>query len=109
MLSFPACQQDLPVAGFRWIGHAVCVLSRLVFALPQDHDMPSRPPARRRFSAVCLLCVGLIASASAPLHAESSNSLLSVSEDGRLLATVNRDNGTVSIVALARRQVLREI
>ena len=71
--------------------------------------MPSRPPARRRFSAVCLLCVGLIASASAPLHAESSNSLLSVSEDGRLLATVNRDNGTVSIVDLASRKVLREI
>jgi YVTN family beta-propeller protein len=38
-----------------------------------------------------------------------SNSLLALSRDGRRLAAVNRDNGTVSIVDVAGRTVLREI
>jgi len=41
--------------------------------------------------------------------AASSNSMLAVSADGTLLATVNRDNGSVSIVDLTSRKVLREI
>ncbi len=41
--------------------------------------------------------------------AASSNSMLAVSVDGRFLAAANRDNGTVSIVDLAERKVLREI
>lgn len=45
---------------------------------------------------------------AAPVWA-SSNSMLAVSADGKLLATANRDNGTISIVDLATRQVLRAV
>ncbi len=38
-----------------------------------------------------------------------SNSMLAVSADGKRLASANRDNGTISIVDLATRAVLREI
>jgi len=44
-----------------------------------------------------------------PVEAGTSNSLLDISADGKLLATVNRDNGTVSLVDLATNTVLREI
>ena len=44
-----------------------------------------------------------------PAHAGSSNSLIDIAVDGTLLATANRDNGTVSIVDLAAGKVLREI
>ena len=46
---------------------------------------------------------------SAPLLAGSSNSLLDVSADGRLIACSNRDNGTVSVIDRETRQVLREL
>jgi YVTN family beta-propeller protein len=39
----------------------------------------------------------------------ASNSLLDISGDGRLLAAVNRDNGSVSIVDLKASKVLHEI
>lgn len=42
-------------------------------------------------------------------RAGSSNSLLDISHDGRLLAAANRDNGTVSIVDLAAAKVLHEV
>lgn len=41
--------------------------------------------------------------------ASAGNSMLAVSADGKLLATANRDNGSVSIVDLAARKTLREI
>ncbi|MHC4879158.1 MAG: beta-propeller fold lactonase family protein [Planctomycetota bacterium] len=41
--------------------------------------------------------------------AGSSNSLMDISRDGRLLACSNRDSGTVTIVSLPDHQVLREV
>ena len=42
-------------------------------------------------------------------HAGSSNSLMDISTDGKLLACSNRDSGSVSIIDLATRQTVREI
>jgi YVTN family beta-propeller protein len=57
----------------------------------------------------CLLFAGAwLAASGGTLHA-GSNSMLALSADGRLLATANRDNGTVSVIDLATRTVLREI
>jgi YVTN family beta-propeller protein len=47
--------------------------------------------------------------ASSSLHAGTSNSLLDVSPDGKLLLAANRDNGTVTVIDTNTRQVLREI
>lgn len=59
---------------------------------------------------LCVSAVNVFIFCLAPVaHAGSSNSMLAVSEDGKLLATANRDNGSVSIVDLAARKVLREI
>ncbi|MGE5194011.1 MAG: beta-propeller fold lactonase family protein [Deltaproteobacteria bacterium] len=55
------------------------------------------------------LAAGLLIAAASAVQAGSSNSLIDVSADGALLATANRDNGTVSIVDLAANKVLREI
>lgn len=44
-----------------------------------------------------------------PVFAGRSNSLLDISQDGKLLACSNRDSGSVTIVDLATHQVLREI
>src|SRR5262245_30522998 len=41
--------------------------------------------------------------------AGGSNSLIDVSADGTLLATANRDNGTVSIIEIASGNLLREV
>lgn len=43
------------------------------------------------------------------LQAGSSNSLMDISADGRLLACSNRDSGTVTIIDLQEHQKLREI
>jgi YVTN family beta-propeller protein len=43
------------------------------------------------------------------LQAGSSNSLIDISADGALLATANRDNGSVSVVDLQTNKVLHEI
>ncbi|QDU45305.1 Lactonase, 7-bladed beta-propeller [Symmachiella dynata] len=60
----------------------------------------------RRFAFVFVL-LGL----TAPLDAlaGTSNSLMDISADGRLLACSNRDNGTVSLVDLQSNAVIREI
>ena len=55
-----------------------------------------------------LACTIVIVAGGA-VHAGSSNSLLDISSDGLLLASANRDNGSVSIVDLASARVLREI
>lgn len=47
--------------------------------------------------------------AGSALQAGSSNSLVDLSADGALLATANRDNGTVSIVDLATSKVVHEV
>lgn len=56
---------------------------------------------------VLLMISWMLASPTA--RAESSNSHLAVSADGRWLAVVNRDNGSVSLVDLPSRKVLREV
>ena len=53
-----------------------------------------------------LVCLLLIISQA---DAGTSNSLLDVSADGRLLACSNRDSGTVTIVDLAKLEKLREV
>lgn len=52
---------------------------------------------------------GVTLAQSVVAWAGGSNSLIDVSTDGTLLATANRDNGTVSIVDVASGKVLREI
>ncbi len=49
-----------------------------------------------------LFCLGEV-------QAGSSNSLMDISTDGKLLACSNRDSGSVSIVDLATRKTVREI
>src|SRR5580692_2090751 len=51
----------------------------------------------------------LIAYTASSVHAGTSNSLLDVSPDGKLLLAANRDNGTVTVVDTQTRKVLREI
>ncbi|MBI3864619.1 MAG: PQQ-binding-like beta-propeller repeat protein [Planctomycetia bacterium] len=57
----------------------------------------------------CIVGVIFTLAALARAHAGGSNSLLDVSSDGTLLATANRDNGTVSIVEIASGKLLREV
>ncbi len=45
---------------------------------------------------------------ASPLLAGSSNSLLDVAPDGKLLAVANTDNGTVSVIDLTLRKMLHE-
>ena len=59
---------------------------------------------RRLLTFVCLTLVVV-----GQAVAGSSNSLLDVSADGRLLACSNRDSGTVTIVDLEKFEKLREI
>jgi YVTN family beta-propeller protein len=54
---------------------------------------------------VAVLCLGI----SSPAVSGSSNSLMDLSDDGKLLACSNRDNGTVTIVDLSTRKKLHEI
>ena len=54
---------------------------------------------------VGLLCCTVAATA----WAGSSNSLMDISDDGKLLACTNRDSGTVTIVDLATNSKLREV
>jgi len=56
-----------------------------------------------------ILFVGALLLTAAGLHAGNSNSLIDISADGSLLATANRDNGSVSIVDLATNKVAHEI
>jgi YVTN family beta-propeller protein len=50
-----------------------------------------------------------LAVSAAPAIAGSSNSLMDISADGKLLACSNRDSGTVTLVDLAARKKLREV
>ncbi|MGQ0637425.1 MAG: beta-propeller fold lactonase family protein [Planctomycetaceae bacterium] len=56
-----------------------------------------------------MLLLLTLCSSGGPAVAGSSNSLLDISADGKLLATANHDNGTVSIVDLASATVLHEV
>jgi YVTN family beta-propeller protein len=56
-----------------------------------------------------ILLGAVMQTAAVAVHAGSSNSLIDISTDGALLATANRDNGTVSVVDLAAGKVLHEI
>jgi YVTN family beta-propeller protein len=58
-------------------------------------------------SRLCLLIAGLLA--VWPARAGSRSGMLDVSRDGTLLVSANRDNGSITAVDLASRQVLREI
>lgn len=51
----------------------------------------------------------IVLSGSVFACAGASNSLLDVSPDGKRILTANSDNGTVSVVDVAQRKVLREI
>jgi YVTN family beta-propeller protein len=53
--------------------------------------------------------VALLPFVTVVAFAGTSNSLLDVSSDGKLLLAANRDNGTVTVVDTAARKVLREI
>lgn len=53
--------------------------------------------------------LALLASLPAPLVGGTSNSLMDISADGKLLACSNRDSGTVTIVDLASHTKLREV
>jgi YVTN family beta-propeller protein len=55
------------------------------------------------------LFLGALGFSAPALYAGTSNSLLDVSLDGKLLLAANRDNGTVTVVDTATRKVLREI
>ncbi len=55
--------------------------------------------------AALLVCLGLPAFA----HAGLTNSLLDVSPDGRWLLAINNDNGTVTLIDVAKRAAVREI
>ena len=57
----------------------------------------------------CLVAMALGLLITFPADAGNSNSLMDISQDGSLLACSNRDSGTVTIVDLKSRQVLREI
>lgn len=46
---------------------------------------------------------------ASPANAGSSNSLMDISADGKLLACSNRDSGTVTFVDLSTNKVLREV
>jgi YVTN family beta-propeller protein len=56
-----------------------------------------------------ILSLGLLSLLGSSALAGSSNSLMDVSTDGRLLACSNRDSGTVTIVDIGSQRVLREI
>jgi YVTN family beta-propeller protein len=56
---------------------------------------------------IAVLCVGL--GLPAVCHAGTSNSLLDVSPDGQWLLAVNNDNGTVTLIDVAKRTAVREI
>ena len=63
-----------------------------------------------RFRPARLLLVAVLAACLAPaLRAGSSNSLLDVSPDGKLLLAANSDNDSVTVVDTAARKALREI
>src|SRR5262245_32390954 len=71
------------------------------------------PPGNRvlpNFAGMhAIVLAATLLSAAGSLHAGTSNSLLDISADGTLLATANRDNGSVTIVNLKTSEVVHEI
>jgi YVTN family beta-propeller protein len=57
----------------------------------------------------CFVATAFVLLIGSPLLANTSNSLLDVSADGKLLLAANPDNGTITVVDLARNQVVHEI
>lgn len=64
--------------------------------------------SHRMYRTLAILSV-VVWCCNPPAEAGSSNSLLDISTDGRLLACSNRDSGTVTIVDAIEHRVLREI
>lgn len=64
--------------------------------------------AVRRLIAI-VLCLSLGLPVASTAIAGTSNSLMDISADGKLLVCSNRDNGTLSVVALESLEKLREI
>lgn len=62
-----------------------------------------------RLVAAAIGLLAYSASLPAPVGAGTSNSLMDISTDGKLLACSNRDSGTVTIVELASHAKLREV
>lgn len=60
---------------------------------------------------VCLVTIAFLAAGlpASLATAGSSNSLMDISRDGRLLACSNRDSGTLTVVSLPDHKVLREV
>ncbi|MCA9080653.1 MAG: c-type cytochrome [Planctomycetaceae bacterium] len=56
-----------------------------------------------------LCCCATLLTFASSVSAGTSNSLMDLSQDGRLLACSNRDSGTVSIVDLQSGELLREV
>lgn len=56
-----------------------------------------------------LASLAMTTALASPANAGSSNSLMDISADGKLLACSNRDSGTVTFVDLSTNTVLREI
>ncbi len=71
--------------------------------------MPVRPESFRREILRSVIFGAMVCLFADVAFAGASNSMLAVSEDGQLMATANRDNGSVSLVDLAARKTLREI
>ncbi len=76
----------------------------MLIALPMKRRLLARPHIW--FGA--FLAAAFFGAATTAM-AGSSNSLLDISADGKLLACSNRDSGTVTIVDLAKHQKAREI
>lgn len=69
----------------------------------------SQRATSQSISQPLLLAILIMACATQVSLAGSSNSLMDISADGKLLACSNRDSGTVTIVALDTHTVLREV
>ncbi len=65
----------------------------------------------KRFYFCFFCCAGMLATPffTPDLHAGTSNSLMDISSDGKLLACSNRDSGTITILNLRTGQQLHEI
>ena len=63
----------------------------------------------RSISRILILAALVAAFSCKASEAGTSNSLMDISTDGKLLACSNRDSGTVTVVSLANHKVIREI
>lgn len=86
-------------------------LATFKFEAQANEFTDGRTSARLRFGLVsrCGTIMSLLLLLASTASASSSNSLMDISSDGKLLACSNRDSGTVSIVDLQTNKKLREI